>query len=285
MTDAAALAPDLTGATASQGDRSVVVKDLHKWFGAFEVLRGVDLTVAPGEVVVIVGPSGSGKTTLLRCINFLEEYQGGRVYVGGKLMGYREAGAQGGKLVRLADRDVSRARADVAMVFQAFNLFPHMTALENVALGPMKVRHLSKAEAHERARTVLARVGLADRMSSYPSKLSGGQQQRVAIARALAMNPKVMLFDEVTSALDPELVGEVLGVMKQLAESHGVTMLVVTHEMLFAREVADRVVFMDSGKIVEEGVPAAIFGNPRTDRLRSFLKRFQGAIQDERPTV
>jgi polar amino acid transport system ATP-binding protein len=252
----------------------VLVQDLHKWFGKFEVLQGIDLRVAAGEVVVIVGPSGSGKTTLLRCINFLEEYQSGRILVGGKLIGYRE---QGGKLIKLPDREQARDRADVAMVFQSFNLFPHMTAIENVALGPMKVRHLPRKVAYERARVMLDRVGLASRVDSYPSRLSGGQQQRVAIARALAMQPKVVLFDEVTSALDPELVGEVLAVMRQLAESHGVTMLVVTHEMLFAQEVADRVVFMDGGKIVEEGPPAEVLGDPKTERLRNFLKRFQAA--------
>jgi polar amino acid transport system ATP-binding protein len=251
---------------------SIVIQDLHKWFGKFEVLQGIDLEVAPGEVVVIVGPSGSGKTTLLRCINFLEEYQSGRITVSGKLIGYRD---QGGKLVKLPDREQARGRADVGMVFQSFNLFPHMTALENAALGPMKVRHLPRKVADERARTMLDRVGLADKIHAYPSRLSGGQQQRVAIARALAMEPKVVLFDEVTSALDPELVGEVLAVMRQLAQSHGVTMVVVTHEMLFAREVADRVVFMDFGKIVEQGSPAEVLDNPSTERLRAFLKRFQ----------
>jgi polar amino acid transport system ATP-binding protein len=251
---------------------SVLIQDLHKWFGTFEVLQGIDLQVAPGEVVVIVGPSGSGKTTLLRCINFLEEYQSGRIMVGGKLIGYRE---HGGKLIKLPDREQARDRADVGMVFQSFNLFPHMTAIDNVALGPMKVRHLPRKLAYERAHTMLDRVGLADRIDSYPSRLSGGQQQRVAIARALAMEPKVVLFDEVTSALDPELVGEVLAVMRQLAQSHGVTMLVVTHEMLFAQEVADRVVFMDAGKIVEHGSPAEVLGKPSTERLRAFLHRFQ----------
>jgi polar amino acid transport system ATP-binding protein len=251
---------------------SVRIRDLHKWFGSFEVLQGIDLQVAPGEVVVIVGPSGSGKTTLLRCINFLEEYQSGRIFVGGKLIGYRE---RAGKLIKLPDREQARDRADVGMVFQSFNLFPHMTAIDNVALGPMQVRRLPRKVAYERARTMLDRVGLADKVDSYPSRLSGGQQQRVAIARALAMQPKVVLFDEVTSALDPELVGEVLAVMRQLAQSHGVTMLVVTHEMLFAREVADRVVFMDAGKIVEQGSPAQVLGNPSTERLRAFLHRFQ----------
>ncbi len=256
----------------ARAEGSVVVQDLHKWFGKFEVLQGIDLQVAPGEVVVIVGPSGSGKTTLLRCINFLEEYQSGRIIVSGKLIGYRE---HAGRLIKLPDREQAADRANVGMVFQAFNLFPHMTSIDNVALGPMKVRHLPRKVAHERARTMLDRVGLADKVDSYPSRLSGGQQQRVAIARALAMEPKVVLFDEVTSALDPELVGEVLAVMRQLAQSHGVTMLVVTHEMLFAQEVADRVVFMDTGKIVEQGSPAEVLGNPSTERLRAFLKRFQ----------
>lgn len=229
------------------------------------------MEVDAGEVVVVIGPSGSGKTTLLRCINFLEEYQGGRIYVDGRLMGYKESG---GRLTKLPEREVARMRADVAMVFQQFNLFPHMTALQNVALGPIKARGQAKDIALAKARSVLERVGLSDKLEAYPSRLSGGQQQRVAIARALAMEPKIVLFDEVTSALDPELVGEVLAVMKQLARSHGVTMLLVSHEMMFAREVANRIIFMDEGRIAEEGKPEQIFTDPKTDRLRTFLKRF-----------
>ncbi len=250
---------------------SIIVQGVVKRFGANEVLKGVDLTVNPGEVVVLLGPSGSGKTTLLRCINFLEEYQGGRIYVDGQLVGYRE---KNGKLVRLGEAAIARYRAQVTMVFQSYNLFPHMTALQNVTLGPIKALGQPKGQAIEKARAVLARVGLEAKVNSYPGQLSGGQQQRVAIARALAMDPKVILFDEVTSALDPELVGEVLGVMRQLAESHGVTMLVVTHEMLFAREVADRVVFMDGGVVVEEGDPTVVLTAPATERLRAFLRRF-----------
>jgi polar amino acid transport system ATP-binding protein len=249
----------------------VKIQGLEKQYGSLEVLRGVDLDVAPGEVVVVIGPSGSGKTTMLRCINFLETYQGGRIYVDGNLVGYRE---KNGKLVAAPEKEVAQLRTETAMVFQQFNLFPHMTALRNITFGPIKVRKLSKDAAEQRGRELLARVGLAEKAESYPSQLSGGQQQRVAIARALAMEPKVMLFDEVTSALDPELVGEVLAVMKQLADSHGVTMIVVTHEMLFAREAANRVVFMDNGVIVEQGPPEQVIDHPQSERLQAFLKRF-----------
>jgi polar amino acid transport system ATP-binding protein len=249
----------------------VVIKGLHKWFGKSEVIAGVDLTVRSGTAVVLMGPSGSGKTTLLRCINLLEDFQAGQIEIGGKLMGYRRVGE---RLVRMKERERARERADVGMVFQGLNLFPHMTALANVTLGPRKVRGLSRADAEARGRQVLARVGLADKVNSYPSQLSGGQQQRVAIARALAMQPKVMLFDEVTSALDPELVGEVLAVMRQLAEDSGTTMVIVTHEMHFARDVADHVVFMDRGLIVEQGSSKQTFTQPQTDRLRAFLSRF-----------
>ena len=249
----------------------VQIKQVQKYFGTLHVLRGVDLDVQSGEVVCVIGPSGSGKTTLLRCINFLETYQDGRILVDGALVGYRE---RKGKLAPAPEREIARIRAETAMVFQQFNLFPHMTALRNVTFGPIKVRKVGKAEAEQRGRELLDRVGLADKEKSYPNQLSGGQQQRVAIARALAMEPKVMLFDEVTSALDPELVGEVLGVMRDLATSGGVTMIVVTHEMHFAREVADRVVFMDGGVVVEEGRPTDVLLNPRTDRLRAFLSRF-----------
>ncbi|MFN8662036.1 MAG: amino acid ABC transporter ATP-binding protein [Thermomicrobiales bacterium] len=252
----------------------VRIENVKKRFGNLEVLKGVSLTVRSGEVVCILGPSGSGKTTLLRCINFLEPYDDGRIYVGEDLVGYRESN---GKLKPAPEKEIARVRAETAMVFQQFNLFPHMTALKNVAFGPMKVLGVSKDEAEQRARELLARVGLAEKADSYPAQLSGGQQQRVAIARALAMQPKVVLFDEVTSALDPELVGEVLAVMKDLADSHGVTMIVVTHEIMFAREAADRVVFMDGGVVVEEGPPAEVLGAPRSERLRTFLRRFQAA--------
>jgi polar amino acid transport system ATP-binding protein len=248
----------------------VSIRNLHKQYGDLEVLKGVDLDIAPGEVVCIIGPSGSGKTTLLRCVNFLETYQDGRIYVDGQLVGYRE---QNGKLRPAPEKEIAKLRTETAMVFQQFNLFPHMTALRNVTFGPMKVRKTGKAQAEENGRRLLARVGLAEKADSYPSQLSGGQQQRVAIARALAMEPKVMLFDEVTSALDPELVGEVLEVMSGLAESHGVTMIVVTHEMGFARDVADRIVFMDGGVVVEQGVPAQVLEHPESERLQAFLRR------------
>ncbi len=255
------------------GSSSVVVEKVVKRYGSHEVLKGVSLTVHPGEVVVLLGPSGSGKTTLLRCVNFLEEYQGGRILVDGQMVGYRER--SDGRRTRLPESAIARHRARVTMVFQSFNLFPHMTALQNVTLGPTRVLGVPAKDAAERARAVLARVGLEAKVNSYPGQLSGGQQQRVAIARALAMEPRVILFDEVTSALDPELVGEVLNVMRQLAEGHGITMLVVTHEMMFAREVADRVVFMDEGVVVEEGNPHEVLSAPSTERLRAFLRRFQ----------
>jgi len=250
----------------------VRIEDLHKRYGELHVLKGIDLDVAPGEVVCIVGPSGSGKTTLLRCVNFLETYQAGRIFVAGALVGFQE---RNGKLVPARERDIARLRAETAMVFQQFNLFPHMTALRNVTFGPIKVRGVAPTVADARGRELLARVGLAEKAETYPAQLSGGQQQRVAIARALAMEPKVMLFDEVTSALDPELVGEVLAVMRGLAASAGVTMMVVTHEMRFARDVADRVVFMDQGVIVEQGSPAEVLDQPRSERLRAFLSRFR----------
>ena len=209
---------------------------------------------------------------MLRCINFLEDYQQGSISVDGEMVGYRE---KNGKRKAAPEKEIARLRAETAMVFQSFNLFPHMTALKNVAFGPMKVRKVNRAEAEANAVVLLERVGLGEKTDSYPAQLSGGQQQRVAIARALAMNPKVMLFDEVTSALDPELVGEVLGVMKQLAESHGVTMIVVTHEMSFARDVADRIIFMDGGVVVEQGPPNDLLDHPKTDRLRTFLGMLQ----------
>lgn len=268
---AAAVAKSFPDVSIGTTRPMVRIENVQKRFGNLEVLKGVTLDVLPGEVVCVIGPSGSGKTTLLRCINFLETYDGGRIYVNDDLVGYRE---RDGRLVPAREKDVARVRAETAMVFQQFNLFPHMTALRNVAFGPIKVRGVPKVDAERKARQLLERVGLAEKADIYPAQLSGGQQQRVAIARALAMAPKVMLFDEVTSALDPELVGEVLAVMEDLAASHGVTMIVVTHEMMFAREAADRVVFMDGGVIVENGPPDEVLGAPSSDRLRSFLRRF-----------
>lgn len=224
--------------------------DIHKSFGTLQILKGISLQVRRGEVVVLIGASGSGKTTFIRCINLLEDIQGGRIRVNGRAMGYRER--SDGSLVRDSERNIARQRRDIGMVFQRFNLFPHMTALENIIEAPIQVLGTPRAEALEQARGLLARVGLADKASHYPSMLSGGQQQRVAIARALAMKPQAMLFDEPTSALDPETVGEVLQVMKELAEE-GMTMVVVTHEMGFAREVADRVVVLDQGELIEQG--------------------------------
>jgi polar amino acid transport system ATP-binding protein len=238
-----------------------------KSFGNHTVLNGVDLSVKRGQVVVIIGPSGSGKTTLLRCLNHLEKIDGGRIYIEGELVGYREIN---GRLVEDRETNIARIRSQVGFVFQRFNLFPHMTALENIIEAPVHVLHQPKAQVVERARELLAKVGMADKAHAYPHRLSGGQQQRVAIARALAMNPKLMLFDEATSALDPELVGEVLKVMRQLAEE-GMTMVVVTHEMGFARDVADHVIFMDKAVIVEQGPPEQIFGDAQNERTRSFL--------------
>jgi polar amino acid transport system ATP-binding protein len=255
----------------SAADNQVRIEDLHKRYGKSEVLKGINLEVRAGSATVLLGPSGSGKTTLLRCINLLEEYESGCIYLGQQLLGYEQ---RGNRRVRLSEGKLARERADIGIVFQSLNLFPHMTALENVCLGLIKVRGLSRADAQERGRQVLSRVGLADKLNDFPNHLSGGQQQRVAIARALAMQTKVILFDEVTSALDPELVGEVLAVMRELAEGHGVTMIIVTHELQFARDVADHAVFMDAGKIVEEGKPAELFGDPKTERLRTFLRGF-----------
>ncbi len=247
----------------------VKAEGVHKRFGSVEVLKGISMEVARGEVVCLLGASGSGKSTFLRCINHLEKIDAGRLLVDGELVGYRQIGE---RLHELHDRDICRHRAEVGMVFQRFNLFGHMTALENIIEAPMLVRKMPKAQATERARELLARVGLADRGSAYPNQLSGGQQQRVAIARALAMSPKLMLFDEPTSALDPELVGEVLDVMKSLARD-GMTMVVVTHEMGFAREVADRVVMMHQGKIIESAPPEQFFGAPQHERTRQFLSK------------
>ena len=247
----------------------VKAEGVHKSFGPLEVLKGIDLEVAPREVMCVIGPSGSGKSTFLRCVNHLEKINSGRLYVDGHLVGYRE---KGGKLHELRDREVAAQRQDIGMVFQRFNLFPHMTALENVTEAPAQVKGLRKDACRELGVALLERVGLGDRVHSYPSQLSGGQQQRVAIARALALNPAVLLFDEPTSALDPELVGEVLEVMQDLARE-GRTMLVATHEMGFAREVAHRVIFLDGGVIAEEGPPEQIFQAPRQERTREFLTR------------
>ena len=250
----------VTGEQAT-GEPMVEFDGVNKYFGSAHVLKDVDLAVDSQEVVVVVGPSGSGKSTLLRCVNRLEEIQSGEVRIAGQS-------------ITAPGVDVNRLRQKVGMVFQHFNLFPHKTALQNVTLAPVRVRGLSEAEARQRGRELLEAVGLGDQMDSYPAELSGGQQQRVAIARALAMDPEVMLFDEVTSALDPELVGEVLGVMRTLAEE-GMTMLVVTHEMGFAREVGDRVVLMSDGRIVETGPPADLFDDPETERAKQFLSRVQ----------
>jgi polar amino acid transport system ATP-binding protein len=245
----------------------VLAENVHKSYGLVEVLRGIDLEVRLGEVMVIIGPSGSGKSTFLRCINHLEKINAGRLWVDGELVGYRQ---RGDKLHELHDREVCRKRSEIGMVFQRFNLFPHMTALENITEAPIRVRRESKSAATQNARSLLERVGLSDKERAYPAQLSGGQQQRVAIARALAMKPKLMLFDEPTSALDPELVGEVLDVMKELATG-GMTMVVVTHEIGFAREVGDQLVFMDGGVIVEAGPPRDVLANPQHERTKSFL--------------
>ena len=247
----------------------VKAEGVHKRYGANEVLKGISLEVARGEVVCLLGVSGSGKSTFLRCINHLEQIDSGRLWVDGEMVGYRQVGD---RLHELHDREVCRHRAEVGMVFQRFNLFGHMTALQNIIEAPIHVRKLPRGEAVERARQLLDRVGLGARADAYPSQLSGGQQQRVAIARALAMTPKLMLFDEPTSALDPELVGEVLDVMKSLARE-GMTMVVVTHEMGFAREVADRVVMMDQGLIIESAPPEQFFGAPRHERTRQFMSK------------
>ncbi|BCY06692.1 amino acid ABC transporter ATP-binding protein [Actinoplanes sp. L3-i22] len=247
----------------------VRAENVHKYFGSLEVLKGVDLTVPQGGVSCVLGPSGSGKSTFLRCINHLEKLNAGRILVDGELVGYRE---RGDKLHELSERDVAKQRQAIGMVFQRFNLFPHMTVLDNVMEAPCRVKRESRAEVRDRALALLDRVGLAEKVRGYPGQLSGGQQQRVAIARALAMRPKVMLFDEPTSALDPELVGEVLEVMKGLARD-GMTMIVVTHEIGFAREVADEVVFMDGGVVVEKGPPAEVLGNPQQERTKAFLSK------------
>ncbi|BDH63393.1 peptide ABC transporter ATP-binding protein [Lysinibacillus sp. PLM2] len=237
----------------------IEVKDLHKYFGKLEVLKGIDCTIEKGEVVSIIGPSGSGKSTFLRCLNLLEEVTKGQILINGKN-------------ITSKDVNINKMRTEIGMVFQQFNLFPHMNVIDNITLAPMKINKTSRQEAEKQAMELLRKVGLEQKAKEYPSKLSGGQKQRVAIARALAMNPKIMLFDEPTSALDPELVGEVLNVMKELA-NEGMTMVIVTHEMGFARDVCDRVIFMDGGNIVEQGDPKEIFSNPKQERTRSFLSK------------
>ena len=251
------------------GTPMVRAEAVHKSFGHTEVLKGIDLVVAPREVMCIIGPSGSGKSTFLRCINHLEKINAGRLWVDGRLIGYQQ---RGGKLYEMKESEVAAQRRDIGMVFQRFNLFPHMTALENVMEAPHRVKGMGKNAARDQAMALLEEVGLGTRASTYPAQLSGGQQQRVAIARALAMSPKLMLFDEPTSALDPELVGEVLDVMRKLA-MEGMTMVVVTHEMGFAREVGDALVFMDDGVIVESGRPRDVIANPRHQRTQAFLSK------------
>ncbi|MGA3215302.1 MAG: amino acid ABC transporter ATP-binding protein [Acidimicrobiales bacterium] len=242
---------------------------VHKRYGLLEVLKGITLEVAPSEVMCLLGPSGSGKSTFLRCVNHLEKINSGRLYVDGALVGYEE---RGGRLHELREREVCRRRTEIGMVFQRFNLFPHLTAFENVATAPVLVKKEPKAEVERRAQALLERVGLSTKVDAYPNQLSGGQQQRVAIARALAMQPKLMLFDEPTSALDPELVGEVLDVMRSLAEE-GMTMIVVTHEIGFAREVGDTLVFMDEGVVVECGDPREVIAHPQHERTKAFLSK------------
>ncbi|MGZ8514255.1 MAG: amino acid ABC transporter ATP-binding protein [Candidatus Limnocylindrales bacterium] len=257
------------GVPTPAGDVVVEATDVHKWFGRLHVLKGVSMTVKRQEVVVVIGASGSGKTTFIRCINHLEKIQQGRIFVNGHLIGYREAN---GKLVEDKERNIAKQRQEIGMVFQRFNLFPHMTALENIIEAPVHVRGTPIDEARTMGNALLERVGLAIKANAYPAQLSGGQQQRVAIARALAMKPALMLFDEPTSALDPEMIGEVLEVMKELARE-GMTMIVVSHEMGFAREAADRILMMDDGQIIEEGEPEHFFAAPTHERTKSFLSK------------
>lgn len=260
----------------SKDDTAITVSGVSKWFGAHQVLKDVTTEVRQGEAVAVIGPSGSGKTTLLRCVNLLEEFEQGEITIGDQSMGYKTHSS--GKRVRRPETEIAAMRAQVGMVFQSFNLFPHMNVLKNVALGPIRTLAMPRREAEERAAALLARVGLAQKAGAMPGCLSGGQQQRVAIARALAMHPKAILFDEVTSALDPELVGEVLDVMRQLVQD-GMTMMMVTHEMAFAKAFAHRVIFMADGQIVEQGAPEQIFDDPQSPRLQSFLKRFKQGYQ------
>jgi polar amino acid transport system ATP-binding protein len=251
-------------------DQSLVVKaeKVNKYFGDLHVLNDISLEVHKGEVVVIIGPSGSGKSTFLRSINHLEKINSGHIYVNGEMIGYIE---RDGKLIEDSEKNISRQRAEIGMVFQRFNLFPHLTALENIIEAPVRVRKTPRPQAVEEAEKLLARVGLSDKRDSYPNKLSGGQQQRIAIARALAMKPALMLFDEPTSALDPEMIGEVLDVMKGLA--HEMTMIVVSHEMGFAKAVADRILFIDEGRVIEDTTPQELFTNPREERTKIFLSK------------
>ena len=269
LNDASSSAIELA---ATQQRPMLEIAGLRKRFGTVEVLRDVSLAVSPGEVVVVIGPSGSGKTTLLRCTNLLEEYERGTIMIDGEPIGYRIDG-RSGRRSRMSEREIARARERIGMVFQSFNLFPHMNVLQNIVAAPIRVKRIERRQAEARARELLAMVGLSDKAAEHPIRLSGGQQQRVAIARALAMDPKIMLFDEIPSALDPELVGEVLAAMQQLA-SDGMTMVVVTHEMSFARDIADRIVFMDGGVIVEEGKPDQLLFAPQTERVRAFLRRY-----------
>ncbi|GAA3760509.1 amino acid ABC transporter ATP-binding protein [Micromonospora maritima] len=261
--------PQQAAAPTSESGLMVRAEQVHKSFGPLEVLKGIDLEVRSGEVCCLLGPSGSGKSTFLRCINHLEKIDAGRIWVDGDLIGYRE---RGGKLHEMRDKEVAAQRQAIGMVFQRFNLFPHMTVLQNVMEAPVLLRQAKKAQAREHAAELLDRVGLGDKLGAYPGQLSGGQQQRVAIARALAMRPKLMLFDEPTSALDPELVGEVLDTMKDLARD-GMTMIVVTHEIGFAREVGDHLVFMDGGVVVEQGDPREVISAPQHERTKAFLAK------------
>ncbi|MGA2514497.1 MAG: amino acid ABC transporter ATP-binding protein [Candidatus Limnocylindrales bacterium] len=275
MTAPSAISSNLLGAIGGvprpEADVVVDAREVNKWFGRLHVLKDVSIQVKRQEVVVVIGPSGSGKTTFIRCINHLEKIQSGRIFVNGHLIGYRETGG-GTKLVEDTEKNVARQRQEIGMVFQRFNLFPHMTALENIIEAPIHVRGTSRDEAVVMGRALLERVGLAAKEKVYPNQLSGGQQQRIAIARALAMKPALMLFDEPTSALDPEMIGEVLEVMKELARE-GMTMVVVSHEMGFAREVANRVVMMDDGVVVEEGTPDQVFSAPAQERTKAFLSK------------
>jgi polar amino acid transport system ATP-binding protein len=256
-------------ASVRESGDMVRAEAVHKSFGPLEVLKGVDLVVKPGEVCCVLGPSGSGKSTFLRCVNHLEKINAGRIFVDGDLIGYHQ---RNGKLHEMGEKDVARQRRSIGMVFQRFNLFPHMTVLQNVMEAPCQVKRESKGDVRDRAAALLDRVGLSEKVDNYPGQLSGGQQQRVAIARALAMRPKLMLFDEPTSALDPELVGEVLDVMKGLARD-GMTMVVVTHEIGFAREVGDSLIFMDGGVVVEQGPPREVIANPQQERTKAFLSK------------
>ncbi len=260
---------DAIGGAPDAAEIVVRAENVQKHFWQLHVLKGITMTVLRGEVVCVIGPSGSGKSTFLRCLNHLEKIQGGRIFVNGHLIGYRE---KDGELIEDSDRNIAQQRQEVGMVFQRFNLFPHMTALENVIAGPVRARKQPRVDAQRVGLELLARVGLSDKARNYPNQLSGGQQQRVAIARALAMRPAVLLFDEPTSALDPEMIGEVLDVMKELAVE-GMTMIVVTHEIGFAREVGDRVLMMDDGQIVEEGTPARLFSAPQNERTKAFLSK------------